>query len=256
MNRALACSADPTSEQLCVNGLSVVLSPTGHDLRVLEDISLNASAGEITAVLGRSGSGKSTLLNVIAGFTPYSKGSIQFAGQGIPVLVRRGLLAYQNQNPLLLPWLSIRANLEVVQEVLPHPAQDALQILQETGLTDCVNTYPAELSGGMYQRVAFARALYVRPKLLLLDEPFSALDELTRLSMYEVLQRHVRQAGMTCLLVTHDVTEALRLAQRCVVISGRPARIQKEIAVTSAPRIPTEASTDHQLFNQIIDALA
>jgi ABC-type nitrate/sulfonate/bicarbonate transport system ATPase subunit len=195
---------------------------------VLQDINLDISRGELVALIGPSGCGKSTLLNLLAGLTEVTTGSIEISGDP-----RRS--AYVFQNPRLLPWRSLRRNVEfgleqagVGAEERARRAQAALELVH---LGDHGGKYPHELSGGMQQRAALARGLALDPELLLLDEPFSALDALTRSYLQEELLAIVRRFESTALLVTHDIDEALLLADRIVVMSSRPARIRQVFSV-------------------------
>lgn len=191
---------------------------------VLDDINLDIRAGELVALVGPSGCGKSTLLNVLAGLTTVSEGTVQLSQPDLRS-------AYVFQRPRLLPWRSVRANVEFGLEQAGHDraerrrrAQAALELVH---LGEHGDKYPHELSGGMQQRAALARGLALDPQLLLLDEPFGALDALTRTYLQEELRTIVRRSSTTALLVTHDIDEALLLADRVVVMSSRPARIRR-----------------------------
>lgn len=191
---------------------------------VLADINLDVRPGELIALVGPSGCGKSTLLNVLAGLTTVSEGAVQLAEPDLRS-------AYVFQSPRMLPWRSVRANVEFGLEQAGYDkaerrrrAQSALELVH---LGEHGDKYPHELSGGMQQRAALARGLALDPQLLLLDEPFGALDALTRTYLQEELRTIVRRSGTTALLVTHDIDEALLLADRVVVMSSRPARIRR-----------------------------
>jgi NitT/TauT family transport system ATP-binding protein len=199
-------------------------------LAAVEGISLSAAAGEIVALVGPSGCGKTTLLNLAAGILRPTRGRV--------VLTPNARLAYAFQEPRLLPWKTVEENISFVQEGL-LPAGEAAaarrRILEETGLAEFRRAYPRELSGGMKQRLELARALAVRPRLLLLDEPFRSLDGATRQELHALLQSEHGREGFSALLVTHDPEEAVLLADRVVVLSPRPARILKEV-VLATPR--------------------
>ncbi|WP_457590204.1 ABC transporter ATP-binding protein [Gordonia aurantiaca] len=190
---------------------------------VLRDVTLRVGAHEIVALIGRSGSGKSTLLRLLAGLSHTESGSVRTAGHP----------AVSFQEPRLFPWRTVLQNVAygLVREKVSkaQTRERARRTLDEVGLTDKVGAWPAQLSGGQAQRVSLARALVARPRLLLLDEPFGALDALTRRTMHELLITLWRDNGFGALLVTHDVDEALRLADRVVVLAD--GRIVADIAV-------------------------
>lgn len=193
------------------------------DNTVLRDVTLRVGEREIVALIGRSGSGKSTLLRLLAGLAQTETGTVRTAG----------FPAVSFQEPRLFPWRTVLQNVVhgLVREKVgrAEAAERARRTLEEVGLADKVGTWPGRLSGGQAQRVSLARALVARPRLLLLDEPFGALDALTRRTMHELLIKLWRDNGFGALLVTHDVDEALRLADRVVVLAG--GRIVEDIAV-------------------------
>jgi ABC-type nitrate/sulfonate/bicarbonate transport system ATPase subunit len=180
---------------------------------LFEGLSLELEDGEVCAIVGPSGIGKSSLLQMIAGLDRDFIGSIE--GRPQPI-------GYLFQSPRLLPWRTARENLELV---LPEQPERATEWLQQVGLAGSEDAYPQRLSLGMARRVALARALAVRPKLLLLDEPFSALDEATARGMQDLVAMHLRQLRPTTILVTHHRHEAASLADRIVTLDGSPARV-------------------------------
>jgi sulfonate transport system ATP-binding protein len=195
---------------------------------VLAGIDFSVDAGEIVAVLGTSGTGKSTLLRIVGGLEPASLGVVRLDGQ--PVLGPSPKLGFVFQEPRLMPWLSVRHNVAFGLAALPRAERRALAeaALQRVGLGDVTEALPRQLSGGMAQRVAIARALVTRPSVLLLDEPFSALDAFTRTSLQEHLLEVWRDNRPTMLFVTHDIDEALMLADRVIVLLGRPGQIRRD----------------------------
>ncbi|MEU9028835.1 ABC transporter ATP-binding protein [Streptomyces sp. NPDC048383] len=210
------------------------------DTPVLEPTDLEFPAGSFTALLGPSGCGKSTVLNTVAGFVRPAAGRVT-AG---PDTVRgpgpdRGVVF---QHYALFPWRTARGNVEFALKRLglsrAERRERALAALEEVGLADGAQKYPAQLSGGMQQRVALARALAARPEVLLMDEPFGALDALTRARMQGLLRELWRRSGTTVLFVTHDIDEALALAERVVVLGGSPGRVLADHAVTPGPPDP------------------
>jgi sulfonate transport system ATP-binding protein len=193
------------------------------DHQVLRGVDLHIAAGQFVAIVGRSGCGKSTLLRLIAGLEKIDSGSITFGETA-----RREDVRVMFQEPRLLPWARVRANVEVGlgrERKSPDALARARQALVEVGLADKRGQWPTVLSGGQKQRVALARALVGNPRVLAFDEPLGALDSLTRISMQRLLERVWRDQGFTAILVTHDVSEAVALADRVLVIEdGRIAR--------------------------------
>ena len=195
----------------------VALSKRFGGRRVLADIDLDVGSGEFMAVVGRSGCGKSTLLRMLAGLDAPTAGEIRLDGQ--PIASRRGELRIMFQDARLLPWQTIAGNVALgLTGSRPTVHASALAALTHVGLTDRADDWPARLSGGQRQRVALARALVHAPRLLLLDEPLGALDALTRIEMQELIEGLWREQGFTALLVTHDVAEAVALADRILLI--------------------------------------
>ncbi|MFT4054629.1 MAG: ABC transporter ATP-binding protein [Novosphingobium sp.] len=207
-------------------------TPSGP-LPVLEDVTLDIEPGEFVALLGPSGCGKSTLLRLLAGLEAPSEGKLGADKVRIVGPDPSRLLVFQD--PTLYPWRSVRGNVALGLEAQGVAPQEAAartdRTLRLVGLEGFEQALPSELSGGMAQRAALARVLVNDPRLLLLDEPFGKLDSLTRMTLQTEILRLWRNAGFTVLLVTHDVEEALLLAQRIVVFSPRPARIVREVTV-------------------------
>jgi len=218
----------------------------GGTLEVLRDVSLHVNAGEFVALIGPSGSGKTTLLSLIAGLEEPTSGEIALHGD--PHAPRLGHVGYMPQRDLLLPWRTAldnaAAGLEVRGISKTEARERARTLFQQFGLSGFERAWPATLSGGMLQRVAFARAVLAGGELLLLDEPFGALDALTRLSLQRWLAEMCAAFNLTCLLVTHDLDEALLLADRVYVLTPRPGRILLEWPVpTPRPRTSETLST-------------
>jgi NitT/TauT family transport system ATP-binding protein len=190
------------------------------NIEAISDIDLDIAAGEFISILGPSGCGKSTLLRLIAGLDRPTAGSIDLAASR---------LAYVFQDAQLLPWRSVLRNVALPLELAGMPRGErrgkALTALEQVGLADAVSRYPSQLSGGMRMRVSLARAMVTDPQLLLLDEPFAALDEITRQRLDEQLRQLWHARGMTVVFVTHSTAEAVFLSNRAVVLSKRPGRI-------------------------------
>lgn len=207
---------------------------TWQQVTALQNFSLDIAAGELVVLVGSSGCGKSTLLRMLVGLEEATQGEIRISGERVTGVGKaRGIVF---QEPRLFPWLSVIDNvmLGLADEKLSRAAkrQRAREMLARVQLTDFERALPAQLSGGMAQRVAIARGLVARPQILMLDEPFGALDALTRHTLQQALLQIHRSEGTTTLLVTHDVEEAVALADRVVVLSPRPGRIREVVSLT------------------------
>ena len=203
----------------------------GRPLPVLDDVSLRLESGEFVAILGPSGCGKSTLLRLVAGLDFPAAGFLALDGQPIDGPDASRIIVFQD--PTLYPWRTVWSNVALGLEargLLRSHRERVDDILRLVGLAGFAAAYPRQLSGGMSQRAALARALVNDPKLLVLDEPLGQLDSLTRIAMQQELVSLWQRAGFTALLVTHDVEEAVFLASRIIVLSARPARITAEVA--------------------------
>ena len=204
---------------------------------VLTDLQLDIAPGEFVAIVGRSGCGKSTLLRLVAGLDRLSSGQLTQDAQPITGLNTRARIMFQEAR--LLPWKRVLNN---VLLGLPNSARaHGLQVLDQVGLADRANEWPAKLSGGQRQRVALARALVHQPQLLLLDEPLGALDALTRIEMHRLIEQLWRRHGFTALLVTHDVQEAVALADRVVLIEDGRIALDQRIDI-ARPRVHGDAA--------------
>ena len=222
-----------------VDGVSQVFSTGSGEARapVLDDVSLRMKTGEIVALLGRSGSGKSTLLRLIAGLTRPTQGTVKIGGELVVGPAKEVAMVFQSF--ALFPWLDVLDNVEIGPRSNGVPLDEtrkrALKAIDTIGLDGFESAYPKELSGGMRQRVGFARALVMQPKILLMDEPFSALDVLTaetlRTDLLDLWQEG-RIPIKAILMVTHNIEEAVLMADRVLVLSSNPGRIASEIPVT------------------------
>ncbi len=212
----------------------------GEVVQALEDINLTINKGEFVSIVGASGCGKSTLLRIIGGLESKTDGSIQSGGKEIVDTGEERGMAFQESR--LFPWLTIEKNVlfglsysEKKKLSKKEQRERAYNYLELVGLSDFGRAYPNQLSGGMQQRVSIARALIENPEILLLDEPFGALDALTRMNMQEEIQRIWEHEKKTMMLVTHDIEEAVYLSDRIIVFSSRPGKIIKTVNV-SLPR--------------------
>ena len=220
-------------------------------VKVLEDLDLHIQPGEFLAIVGRSGCGKSTLLRLIADLEQQSYGEIKFKSarnirEGITVDDIRVMF----QDPRLLPWRSIEQNVQLGLPKAQHAK--ASQMLEKVGLKEKAGLWPSQLSGGQRQRTALARALSHQPRILLLDEPLGALDALTRLEMQNLIERLWTEQGFTAILVTHDVSEAVQLADRIILLDK--GHIAKEFKV-NLPRPRQKSVTFAELEQQVLQAV-
>ena len=221
---------------LVLSGLSKQFSADrGGTVAALEGVDLTVPHGCITVLLGPSGCGKSTLLQLIAGFEAPDGGAILQDGK--PFLPKNAGMVFQS--PALFPWLTVEQNVAFGLKRARVPAEKRKEqvaaMLERVGLSGFEQVYPHELSGGMQQRAAIARSLVLSPRLLLMDEPFAALDAQLREQMQDLLLELWKQLGQTVLFVTHDVEEALRIAHQVVVFTPRPGRVERVLEVPGAP---------------------
>jgi NitT/TauT family transport system ATP-binding protein len=232
----------------------------GTQVEALRDIALSIGAGEFVALIGPSGCGKSTILRLVAALETPDGGSVAVEGKAPVELSQAHRLGVAFQDHALLPWLTVAANIALPFRLAGRKVDDqrVAELVRLVGLSGFETARPKQLSGGMRQRTSIARALALKPDVLLLDEPFGALDAVTRRRLNVELQRIWSESRITTLLVTHAVEEALFLADRVLVMSGRPGRIVREISVPFArPRGPDVMRTPafHHLVDQLTLAL-
>ncbi len=220
----------PGRTKLEIRGLEMAFRAE-QEVRVLEDIDLDVREGEFVCILGPSGCGKSTLLNIVAGFLAPTAGSVRIDGEEVRGPDPRRIFVFQERG--VFPWLTVEGNIGFGLGRLPRGERERriAHYVALVGLQGFEKTYPQELSGGMKQRVEVARALAVDPDVLFLDEPFGALDSITRLVMRGELLRIWRAEQKTILFVTHDIEESVQLADRVVVMTARPARIRRIVPI-------------------------
>ena len=251
-----------TGEHVAIEGLTHVFDRGSRPLTVLSNVNLRVGRGEFVAVIGPSGCGKSTLLRLIGGLLQPTEGHVDLAGATPAEAQRRKSIGYAFQDPSLLPWRSVLANVTLPLEVNRRGRGDDRRrsphdLLHLVGLSQFEGYYPRELSGGMQQRVALARALVFEPSLLLMDEPFGALDEITRRAMsYELLR--IWQAGdgdgsrKTVVFVTHSIAEAITLSDRVVVMSGSPGTVHAVIDIDLPRPREEEMETEPAFLDYVI----
>ncbi len=218
-------------DKVVVRGLSKSFRGRDGELAVLKDVELSVKTGEFVCLLGPSGCGKSTLLNIVGGFDAPTSGTVEIDGQPVVGPDPRRVFVFQEYG--IFPWASVWDNvaLGLRGRSKAEQARIVRHYVDLVGLTGFEHAYPSELSGGMKQRVAVARALAVSPDIIFMDEPLGALDSLTRLQMRGEILRIWQQEKPTILFVTHDVDEALQLAERVLVMSPRPGRIAEVVTV-------------------------
>ena len=245
-----------------VRGLALSFGSQGQGRRlVLSEIDLDVREGEFLSIVGASGSGKTSLLRILAGLIRASAGEVLFQGEAITGPSRERAIVFQDYAKALLPWRTVKANIALGLEArgLARQAQTTItaDLLDRTGLAHAADNYPAQLSGGMQQRVQIARCLAQQPKILLMDEPFGALDALTRQSLQDEILFLAADRRMTVVFITHDLEEAIYLGDRVVVLGGAPARVMEAVEI-DLPRPRNQLTTRedprflahrHRLFN-------
>lgn len=239
-------SADTSTLEIVVDHVTKEFHVNGSPLEAIQDISFELPAGGFATLVGPSGSGKSTLLRMLVDLETPTSGQITLGGLSPQERVANHEVGVGFQDAALLPWRTVQGNVEFAREVAKLPARPELvsELLNLVGLSKFAKARPAQLSGGMRQRVSLARALVVEPRLLLLDEPFGALDEFTRETLNVELQRIWLHQAITTVMVTHSISEAVFLSDTVVVMSARPAEVLALVDVPFArPRTPDLMAT-------------
>ncbi|KIL39467.1 sugar ABC transporter ATPase [Gordoniibacillus kamchatkensis] len=231
---------------------------TGGGFTAIDDVTLTIGRGEFVSLLGPSGCGKSTLLNLVAGFERTTQGSVQVNGQPVTGPGPDRVVVFQEH--ALFPWLTVLENVAfgLKQKGVGKKERNerAMEQIRTVHLSKFADRYPHELSGGMKQRAAIARALAMDPDILLMDEPFAALDEQTRLILHKELEEIWMKTRKTILFITHNIREAVILSDRVLVMSTRPGRIKKEFAVKAARPRDAADSVLHHVEQAVMEALA
>ena len=230
---------------------------TYGDRTLLDNIDFFMKEGDRVGVVGVNGCGKSTLLSVVSGLEPLTAGTVEV--DGAPVRGPSGKVGFMPQRDQLFPWRTIRDNvtlgLTVTKKRTPEALAYADALLKRYGLWEFAGKRPSQLSGGMRQRCALIRTMATNPKILLLDEPFSALDFQTRLSVSSDISRIIRQEGKTALLVTHDISEAISLSDRIFVLSARPAVVKSTHDLTALQNLSPLERRDTEAFHTYFQAI-
>ncbi|MBM7865352.1 ATP-binding cassette domain-containing protein [Heliobacterium gestii] len=251
-----------TEPAVRLRDVSVTYQTPKGEIPALAGVDLDIAAGDFVAIVGPSGCGKSTILSLIAGLFAPTSGEVFVGGKAAGLHSAR--VGYMLQQDFLLPWRTVRDNARLGLELLGEGHQEQEKrvdrLLETYGLGHFLQHHPRELSGGMRQRVALVRTLAVEPEIFLLDEPFSALDYQTRTAIQEEVWRALRASKRTIILVTHDVVEAVAMSDRVIVLSSRPARIQRELPIDFGPERPgpwqaRKAAGFHEYVDTLWDEL-
>ncbi|MES2867236.1 ABC transporter ATP-binding protein [Microbacterium profundi] len=223
---------------LLVEGLRKVYpapTPQAEAVEAIRDLTFSIPQGQLVCIVGPSGAGKTTLLKCIAGLLPPTGGRLELEGKTITGPPKTMAVVFQEYGRSLYPWMSVQANVELplksagVSKAERHKVSS--EALAAVGLSDAADKYPWQLSGGMQQRVAIARAVAYRPQILLMDEPFAAVDAQTRADLEDLVRKIWKELGVTVLFVTHDIDESVYLGQRVIVLSNRPTVVQDDVTI-------------------------
>lgn len=237
---------------LSLNNVNLTYFTDNGETQALKDINININDGDFVSIVGPSGCGKTTILSIISGLLKPTSGDVHFK-EGY------NQIGYMFQKDLLFPWLTINKNILLGLQIQKKKTKEniayANELLKKYGLWDFRNKHPHELSGGMKQRVALIRTLVLRPKILLLDEAFSALDFQTRLNVCDDVYKIIKEQGLTSILVTHDITEAISMSDKIIILSHRPASVIKELNIdidkNTTPRLRRSDEKTKTYFDEI-----
>jgi NitT/TauT family transport system ATP-binding protein len=245
---------DSSSAEVSLRGVSKWFVGRNDSVHALAGVDLDIEPGEFISVIGPSGCGKSTLLRVVGGLIPYESGTVSVAGTSPANARRARQLGFTPQTPALLPWRTVRKNVRLLRQLnsrrvtgTPLTEAESLALLETVGLADFLDSYPNELSGGMQQRVSLVRSFVLNAPVMLMDEPFSALDEITRGEMRYLLLDLWARTNKTVLFVTHSISEAVMLADRVLVMAPRPGRVV-HVETVNLPRPRDESMEDDPQF--------
>ncbi|WP_346233798.1 ABC transporter ATP-binding protein [Parafrigoribacterium mesophilum] len=220
---------------LSVQGLKKVYQVEGGEIEAVRNLTFDVAAGELVCVVGPSGAGKTTLLKCIAGLLTPTAGTIQLKGETVTEPPKAMAIVFQEYGRSLFPWMSVRDNVELPLKNARVPKAERTKLvddaLKAVELSHVPDSYPWQLSGGMQQRVAIARAVAYRPQVLLMDEPFAAVDAQTRADLEDLIRDIWKKLGVTILFITHDIDESVYLAQRVLVLSNSPTVVQEDLTI-------------------------
>lgn len=225
-----------------INNLKKIYHTQNGEILALDNINFNVKEKEFISIVGPSGCGKSTILTILANILPKTSGKIKYN-------IKNPKIGYMLQEDALFPWRTVLDNallgLEIKKELTKETKEKVISLLKKYGLKDFINSYPSSLSGGLKQRVALIRTLATEPDILLLDEPFSALDYQTRLSLSNDLKNIIENEGKTAIMVTHDIAEAISMSDKVIIISNRPGTVKQIIDINlENKKTPTENRKD------------
>lgn len=244
-------------QSITLQNIALTYQTKEGEVEALRDVTFSVEQGEFVALVGPSGCGKSTLLGVIAGLEQPDSGTVTVCGEAVQGPTRR--VGFMPQRDQLFPWRTIRNNVLLGLQIRHETDEAHLRhvdvLLSRYGLADFAHLHPGQLSGGMRQRCALIRTLATDPDLLLLDEPFSALDYQTRLTVSGDIWRIIREQGKTALLVTHDIAEAVSMADRVVVLSRRPATVKTIFDMEQLRRLTPMQRRESPLFSRFFDSV-
>lgn len=255
MVEQVSLATTTATDGVVISGVTKKFGSENKQVTVLDDVSLTVDRGEFVSVIGPSGCGKSTMLNVVAGLLPEDEGTVSIDGQSVAAARRGKHIGLVPQSPALLPWKTVLDNVRMPMRInkkanVGREMRDPKEILSSFGLDGALEKYPSQLSGGMQQRVAIARAFVFNPGMLLMDEPFSALDEINRDKQRLGLLEFWQANRKSVLFVTHSVPEAIVLSDRIAVMSRHPGRIH-EIIDVDLPRPRTEKAYASDAFREL-----
>ena len=248
---------------LSVRGLKKVYQSDGGDVEAVRNLTFDLRAGELACLVGPSGSGKTTLLKCISGLMAPTEGEVLLDGKRVSGPPKKMAVVFQEYGRSLFPWMRVRDNVELPlkNQGVPKAERDRLvdEALEAVGLSHVPRSYPWQLSGGMQQRVAIARAIAYQPEVLLMDEPFAAVDAQTRADLEDLIRTVWKKLGITVLFVTHDIDESVYLGERVIILSSSPTVIQEDITIDlpadrdqlNTRSLPRFTELRHHVYEQI-----
>lgn len=248
---------------LSVRGLKKVYQTDGGDVEAVRNLTFDLRAGELACLVGPSGSGKTTLLKCISGLMAPTEGEVLLDGKRVVGPPKKMAVVFQEYGRSLFPWMRVRDNVELPlkNQGVPKAERDKLvdEALEAVGLSHVPRSYPWQLSGGMQQRVAIARAIAYQPEVLLMDEPFAAVDAQTRADLEDLIRTVWKKLGITVLFVTHDIDESVYLGERVIILSSSPTVIQEDITIDlpadrdqlETRSLPRFTELRHHVYEQI-----